>query len=90
MSKMFSTPYRMLTRLVGLNIAFDVLSIPFWIALPLTANSLSTSSITVNSSIAIVDAFAAAALFVVAFLGTIKKRKWGSCLEPGDFGSAGR
>ncbi len=80
MSKIFADPYRVLARLVGLNIAFDVLSIPFWIALPSLQTMQSTSTSTVNSTIAIVDAVFAAALFAVSFVGISKRRKWGSYL----------
>jgi hypothetical protein len=68
----------MLVRLVGLNIAFDVLSIPFWIALPSLQTAQSTAStLTVNSTIAIVDAAIAASLFALSFFGISKKQKWG-------------
>ena len=80
MSKILADPHKTLIRLVGLNVAFDVLSIPFWIALPSLQTAQSTSTLTVNTSIAIVDAAIAAALFAIALLGIIKKQKWGALL----------
>jgi hypothetical protein len=80
MSKIFANPHKILLRLVGLNIAFDVLSIPLWIALSFMTNALSTPSLSVDNSIAIVDAATAATLFAVAFVGIIRSKKWGSYL----------
>jgi hypothetical protein len=80
MSKIFADPHKTLTRLVGLNIAFDILSIPAWIALSFTASPLSTSTLTVNTSVAIVDAAVAAAVFAVALFGILRKQKWGGYL----------
>jgi hypothetical protein len=80
MLQIFRDSHKTLSRLVGLNVAFDLLSIPFWIALTYTTSLQSASTLTVNSSTAIVDAAAAAVLFAVAFLGIIKKQKWGPYL----------
>ncbi len=80
MSKILSDSHRILIRLVWLNIAFDVLSIPIWIALPLTQTSFSGSTLAVDPIMAIADAGVAAAVFAVAFLGIMRKRKWGTLL----------
>jgi len=80
MLQIFRNADKTLSRLVGLNVAFDLLSIPFWIALTYTASLQSASTLTINSSLAIVDAAAAAILFSVAFLGIIKKENWGPYL----------
>lgn len=77
MLQIFRDSHKTLSRLVGLNVAFDLLSIPFWIALTYTTGLQSASTLTVNSTIAIIDA---AALFAVAFLGIIRKQKWGPYL----------
>jgi hypothetical protein len=80
MSEIFANPHKILLRLVGLNIAFDVLSIPLWTALSFMTNALSTPSLYVDTSVAIVDAVTAATLFAVAFVGIIRSKKWGSYL----------
>jgi hypothetical protein len=68
----------MLTRLVGLNIAFDVLSIPIWIAFSFTSSTLSTTTVSANVPAATVDAAIAAAVFALAIYGLINSRKWGA------------
>lgn len=78
MSQMLKNPHRMLKRLVGLNIAFDVLSIPIWIAFNFTSSSLSTTTVNANVPAAIVDAVVAAAVFAVAIYGLVDSRKWGA------------
>jgi hypothetical protein len=80
MPRILTDPHKTLIRLVGLNIAFDILSIPIWIGLVFAPTSPTGSTIAVNTSIAIVDAAAAAVLFGVALLGILKKQKWGSYL----------
>jgi hypothetical protein len=80
MSKILADSWRTLTRLVGLNFAFDVLSIPIWIGLTFAPTSPTGSTLTVNTSIAIIDAAAAAILFAAALLGILKKQKWGTYL----------
>jgi hypothetical protein len=80
MSKIFADPHKTFVRLVGLNIAFDILSIPAWIALSFTASPLSTSTLTVNTSVAIVDAAVAAAIFAMALFGILGRQKWGGYL----------
>jgi hypothetical protein len=80
MSKIFADSHKTFVRLVGLNIAFDILSIPAWIALSFTASPLSTSTLTVNTSIAIVDAAVAAAVFAMALFGILGRQKWAAYL----------
>ena len=80
MSKILSDSHRIFTRLVWLNIALDVLSIPIWIALPLTQTSFSGATLIVDPVLAIVDAILAAAVFALALFGIIKKKKWGTYL----------
>lgn len=80
MSKMLSDSNRILTSLVWVNIALDVLSIPIWIALPLTQTSFSGAILTVDPIFAIADAALAAAVFAFALFGIMKKQKWGAYL----------
>jgi hypothetical protein len=70
----------MLVRLLWLNIALDLLSIPVWIALWVAAQSsiVSTSTLNVDPTIAILDAAAAVALFGLALWGVLQNQKWGS------------
>jgi hypothetical protein len=84
MPKILAASHKTLTSLVGLNIAFDILSIPAWIALSFTASPLSTSTLTVNTSVAMVDAAVAAAVFAVALFGIFRKQRWGSYLAVAD------
>jgi len=82
MSKIFLDVHKNLLRFVALNAIFDVLSIPFWVYLP-TIQQQSTqaqSTLTVDSSIAIINATVAAVLFALAFLGVFKRQKWGAAL----------
>ena len=83
MSKMLQNPHQMLTRLVGLNIAFDVLSIPIWIAFNFTSSTLSTTTVSANVPAALVDAAVAVAVFTVAIYGLVNDRKWGAYLAIG-------
>ncbi len=78
MSEMLKNPHRMLTRLVGLNIAFDFLSIPIWIAFSFTSSTLSTTTVSANVPAATIDAAVAAAVFALAIYGLINSRKWGA------------
>jgi hypothetical protein len=73
--KIFSNPHTMLTRLVGLNLIFDVIAVAIWFFVPSTQTSLM-----LGVSVAYIDAAVAAALFAVAFLGIMKKQKWGAIL----------
>lgn len=77
MSEIIRNPQRTLIRLVGLNIALDVLSIPLWIAVLLTSTSASLNTLTVTTTVAIVDATIAAAAFGVAFFGIVGSKNWG-------------
>jgi hypothetical protein len=81
MSKILSDPYRMLIRLLWLNLAFDLLSIPIWFAFSIAQNNItSTSTLSANPTVAILDAAAAVGLFAIALMGVIRKQKWGSYL----------
>jgi hypothetical protein len=80
MPKTLPDPHKTLIRLVGLNIALDLLSVPIWFALLVVENPLSTSTLTVDSGTAIVDAFFAVILFAVALLGLMNGRRWGAYL----------
>jgi hypothetical protein len=80
MSKMFADAHAMLVRLVILNAVLDLFSILFWIVLPLIASPESSSTLNVNTTVAIVDAAVAAAVFFIAALGIVNKRKWGTFL----------
>jgi hypothetical protein len=81
MSKILSDPYRMLIRLLWLNLAFDLLSIPIWFAFSIAQNNIApTSTLSANPTVAILDAAAAVGLFAVALMGVIRKQKWGSYL----------
>jgi hypothetical protein len=73
--KLFRDNYKMLTRLVGLNVIFDLIAIAIWFLVPSTQPSL-----LLGVSIAYVDAAVAAALFAVAYFGIVKRQKWGSML----------
>jgi hypothetical protein len=80
MQKIFRDPHKMLVRLVGLNVAFDVFSIPIWVILPYTRSSFSSLTLNVDTTIQVVDAAIAAAVFTVALFGILGKRKWGAYL----------
>ncbi len=77
-----SDPHRILVRLLWLNIALDLLSIPIWIALWVAAQSsiTSNSTLAVDPTIAILDAAAAVAIFGLALWGVLLNQKWGSYL----------
>jgi hypothetical protein len=72
----------MLVRLLWVNIALDLLSVPIWIALWVAAQSsiTSTSTLNVDPTIAILDAAAAVFFFSLALWGVLQKQKWGSYL----------
>ena len=80
MFKTLSDSHRMLVRVLWVNIALDMLSIPVWIALWVAAQSsiTSTSTLNVDPTIAILDAAAAVALFGLALWGVLQDQKWGS------------
>ncbi len=82
MLKAPSDSHRIFVRLLWLNIALDLLSIPVWIALWVAAQSsiTSTSTLAVDPTIAILDAAAAVALFGLALWGVLLNQKWGSYL----------
>jgi|WetSurMetagenome_2_1015567.scaffolds.fasta_scaffold505658_1 hypothetical protein len=80
MIKTLSDSHRMLVRLLWLNIALDLLSIPIWIAFWVVAQGsiTSTSTLTVDPTIAILDAAAGVALFGLALWGVLQNQKSGS------------
>ena len=80
MSKIFSDSHKTLMRLVALNAIFDVLSIPFWVYLPSLQTAPSQSTLTVDPSVAIVNAAVAAALFALVLFALAKRQKWGAAL----------
>jgi hypothetical protein len=80
MIKTLSDSHRMLVRLLWLNIALDLLSIPIWIAFWVASQGsiTSTSTITADPTIAILDAVAGVALFGFSLWGVLQNQKWGS------------
>ena len=80
MSKMFADPHKMLIRLVGLNAFFDLISIPLWAILPLLSSAQPGSTLTVDTTFAVVDAAFAVAVFAIAVFGIMQKHKWGAAL----------
>jgi chromate transport protein ChrA len=64
--------HRTLTRLVALNIVFDVTAIVIWTALTNSGGNLHY----IDTSTASIEAAIAAALFAVTLLGLMKKQNW--------------
>lgn len=68
----FVNPRKMLTRLVALNIVFDVIAIATWTALPSSGGNLQY----IDTSLASIEATIAAVLFAATLFGLIKRQIW--------------
>lgn len=77
MRKILADSRKIFIRLVWINFAVDLLSIPVWVALISLQTTISTATSTINNLMAIVDASTTAVLFGIAVFGIIKKHKWG-------------
>jgi hypothetical protein len=74
-----NNPYKTLTRLVALNIVFDVAAIAIWASLPGSGGNLHY----VGTSTAIAEAAIAIVLFAIALFGLVKKQLWSPILAVG-------
>ncbi len=66
-----SNPHRTLIQIVALNVAFDVIAIAVWAAIPATTTQLSLGFTAVAGEAAI-----AAAIFTITLYGLVKRQKW--------------
>jgi hypothetical protein len=80
MLKLFADPRKILTQLLMVNIALDVLSIPIWVAVPSLQSTTAPTTLSVNYVFATADAAAAVVVFAVALLGISNRKTWGSIL----------
>lgn len=76
MTRIWKNPSKALKWLLILNIVGDLISIPFWVALPSMVTAQSQSTLAVDANIAIIDAAIPAALFAIALYGLMKKYTW--------------
>lgn len=71
-----ANPHKTLTRLIALNIVFDIVAIAIWAAFP----AVQWSIYQLGFAIVGAEAALAAALFAVVLFGLRKKRKWAPVL----------
>ena len=67
-----NNPHKTLTRLVALNITFEIIAIAIWNLLPGSEGNLHY----INKSVASIEAAIAAMLFTVTLFGLVKKQRW--------------
>lgn len=80
MPKILTDSHKILIKLVWINFAVDLLSIPVWVALISLQTTATTPTSTIDNLLAIAGASATAFLFGIAVFSITKKHKWGAYL----------